>query len=397
MERKKGQAAAGAAILLAIIAGMLVLFIILIPPGERAELLDENISTSSSSTSVSKSTTVPDEVLLEAKPGRIDYLAQKKLEHQIPVVTIYTKDESKILAEKSFISIKKGAFEEKMGELPFIVEDLKNTENAVLGFDIKDIEGGLFIYLNGEQIAERSEEQTSPVIIPRNQLQKDNIIVFMSASPGAAFWHTNSATLENVLLVADITDIGAQSSRNVFIVGTTEKRNLKETRLRFQPDCKLTEVGKLRILLNAKEIYNAIPDCALKMVPIEFSPDQLYEGNNQLEFITAKGTYQLNGITIESELNEVDFPTYYFELSQEQFDSVDDGDKNLELELNFVDVSENQQGDILFNGHMSSFDTDKYRYRIDLSDDIVKGNNAVKIKPRRTLEVRELTVELIED
>jgi len=219
----------------------------------------------------------------------------------------------------------------------------------------------------------------------------------MSASPGAAFWHTNSATLENVLLVADITDIGAQSSRNVFIVGTTEKRNLKETRLRFQPDCKLTEVGKLRILLNAKEIYNAIPDCALKMVPIEFSPDQLYEGNNQLEFITAKGTYQLNGITIESELNEVDFPTYYFELSQEQFDSVDDGDKNLELELNFVDVSENQQGDILFNGHMSSFDTDKYRYRIDLSDDIVKGNNAVKIKPRRTLEVRELTVELIED
>lgn len=399
---KKGQAAAGAAILLAIIAATLVMFIILIPPQERAELLEENYtsSSSSSSTSSSSSSTIVGKELLVTNPGRIDYLAQNKLEHQIPIVTIYTKEESNTLAEKSFISVKKGAFAEKIGDIRFLVEDTQNTKNVVLGFDIKSITGNVLIYLNGEEIAERSESEVSPINIPTNLLQKENIITFMSESPGVAFWQTNAATFNDIKVVADITNVGAQSSRSVFIVGPTEKTNLKSTRLRFQPDCVLSDVGRLRVLLNDKEIYNAVPDCALKMIPIEFSPEQVHQGDNVLEFRTEKGTYQLNGIVIESELKEVDFPTYYFEVSQEEFDAVKNKvkkNKKVELELRFVDVSDNQQGDILFNGHMSSFDTKEYRYRIDVSDDIVKGNNAVKIKPKKTLEVRELVVELVDN
>ncbi len=45
---------------------------------------------------------------------------------------------------------------------------------------------------------------------------------------------------------------------------------------------------------------------------------------------------------------------------------------------------------------MKSFDTKEVEYVIDISDDAVKGNNAVKIRPRKTLEIREINIELVD-
>ena len=64
--------------------------------------------------------------------------------------------------------------------------------------------------------------------------------------------------------------------------------------------------------------------------------------------------------------------------------------------INFVDVIDSKKGDLLFNGHLTSFDTKEVEYILDLSEDLVRGNNALKIKPRKTLEVRELKIDLVE-
>ena len=175
----------------------------------------------------------------------------------------------------------------------------------------------------------------------------------------------------------------------------TEKNNLERVRLQFQPDCEYGEVGKLTVWVNSNVVYEALPDCDLAMVPIEFSPVEIHTGENEITFKTDRGPYLLSHVVVNSKLKEVDFPTYYFEVSEEQYTAVNDGRLRLRLTLDFVDVVTSKIGEVVFNGHVENFDTKEVTDTFDLSDDLVRGNNALKIKPRKTLEIREVRVELV--
>ena len=201
--------------------------------------------------------------------------------------------------------------------------------------------------------------------------------------------------LENVKIVADVTSLEAQESKNIFLVSDVEKRNLERVILKFKPECDYTKVGKLDVLINSKEIYSAIPDCELSLVPIEFSPEIVFQGENEIVFRANKGTYLLSHIIIESELKSLEYPTYYFELSYEQYQEVLNEKLRVRLDLEFVDVVVSKYGELVFNGHTKGFDTKEISYTIDLSDDIVQGNNALKIKPKKTLDIREITIDLV--
>ena len=72
-----------------------------------------------------------------------------------------------------------------------------------------------------------------------------------------------------------------------------------------------------------------------------------------------------------------------------------DGNKRVRLRMDFVDIVANKRGDLEFNGNLNYFDTKETFYTIDLSEDVVKGANAIKIKPRKTLDVREVKIDLI--
>ena len=73
-----------------------------------------------------------------------------------------------------------------------------------------------------------------------------------------------------------------------------------------------------------------------------------------------------------------------------------DEELRLRLNLDFVDVMNRKHGEIVFNGHQDYFDTKELTYTFDLSEDAVRGNNALKIKPGTTLEIRELKVDLVD-
>ncbi len=338
-----------------------------------------------------------EKTLLEEDPGRIDYLAQKQIDHTLPVVTILTRQESEVLAEKGFVSAKKAVFTEKIGEFPFEVEDLENTESVLFNMNVKSLTGDLIVMLNGEEVFQDAVGvgQIPAISLPKNMLSKQNVLELQVSSPGVAFWRTHALAADSLKVVADVTNVEAQTSKNTFFVSDTEKRNLESVELRFQPNCVFSSVGKLSIEVNGKEVYDAKPDCDVKMVPIEFSADLVVQGENDIVFHTDKGTYQLSHILIRSDLKEVDFPTYYFELSKEEFEAVESKSRRVRLTLDFVDVITDKRGDVIFNGHMRSFDTKELEYTLDLSEDVVKGNNALKIRPKKTLEVRELTVELL--
>lgn len=393
---KKGQAA-GAAVLLVIIAAFLVGFIIMVSPQERADILGEdNESTADDSGTIEGA--VVEENLLTVSPGRVDYLAQEEIEHPLPVVNIYTRTEAKVLAERNVVYTKKGVFSGEEATFRFLISDLAHTEDVLLNFNVISSEGRLVITLNDEPVydAEAVLGPIIPINMPKSILREQNIMVISVSSPGLAFWSTNEVSLEKVKIVGEVTDIVAQSSKNIFLVSETEKQNLEKMMLKFQPECVYREVGKLTIAVNGNEIYKGIPDCDLAMVPIEFSPGLVNQGENELVFHTEQGTYLLSHVQIESELKELDFPTYYFELSNEQFEKVEEEEMRVRLEMNFVDVVSRKYGELVINGHIEGFETKEVSYVLDLSPDVVKGNNALKVKPKKTVEIRELKIDLVE-
>ncbi len=391
---KRGQGAAGAAILLAIIAAVMIMFILFLPPQERAEILGENYTGSGSGSSIENRPVL--ENLLTVSPGKVDYLAQDEIEHPLPVVNIYTRTEGKVIAEKNVIRLKNGVFSEENDEFSFKIADLSNTENVLLDFTPTLVEGRIIVKLNGEKVYDSNPADTPlPISLSKANLKESNLLKFSVSSPGLAFWATNEALLEELKIIADVTDVSAQFSKNIFLVSETERRNMEKGILKFKPDCYFAEVGRLKITVNGQELYNGIPDCDLSIVPIEFSPDILHQGENEILFHTEKGTYILSHVNMVSKLKEVDFPTYYFELSNEQYEQVINEERRLRLTLDFVDSVSSKTGEILFNGHVHGFDTKEVFETLDLSIDVVRGNNAIKLRPRRTLEIRSLKVDLV--
>ncbi len=396
---KRGQAptAAGTAVLLAIIAALIIMFIILIPPQERAKLLEED-SEESSSTSTEIDTVVSTKNLLTTSPGRIDYLAQKEIEHPLPVINIRTKTEDKILAEKNIAYAKRGVFSEEVSTFTFDIPDLEHTEGGLLALNVVQISGGkLIITLNDEKIfnAEVSAGSTETISIPQNLLRAENVLIFAISSPGLAFWATNDLSLEKIKVIAEVTSVEAQSSKNIFQVSETEKKNIDKIAIKFQPECKVDEVGPLSVIINGKMVYSAVPECNQELVKVEFSPESVAQGENEVIFFTEKGMYLLSHVVIRSELKEVIFPTYYFELSYEEYNKIIDENLRLRLKVDFVDVVARKFGSIILNGHINYFDTKELTYALDLSEEVVPGANAIMIKPKQTLDIRELKADLI--
>ncbi len=391
----KGQAA-GAAVLIAIIAGVLIMFIILIPPADRAELLGEQDSSSSGKSSGSSGKAGVIKNFILQSPGRIDYLTQKEIEHPLPVINVYTSEESKIISEKSVVSAKRGILSKKPSEFTFQVDGLDDIKSPLLSFTTKTLQGHLIITLNGEEVYSGDPSSSfRPITLPRDLLRSENVLLFSVSSPGLAFWRTNEFVAEQVRVVADVTNRESQVANHVFLVSETEKNNLDRVTLKFQPECRYGEAGPLSIRLNGKEIYNALADCDVALIPLELAAGDVRQGENSISFSTNRGTYVLTHVTVVSKLQEVDFPTYYFELSQEEYEEVNDGPRRLRVALSFVDVTKTREGQVIFNGNSYHFDTRNATISFDVSDDAIRGTNSVKITPRKTLEVRELRVDMV--
>ena len=388
MKRKKGQGAVGAAILVAIIAILVVLYVLFLPPSEREELFEEY----GEGLDVSDGENI---TLLLESPGRLDYLSQKEIEHSIPSVNLNIYTESKIIKELDNLYISKSLFAEKKANISFNFENAEDVEEIMLNFVVKEGDGRLVIELNGYEVYNKEIDtyNIEPIRI-REYLQKTNNLVFSVTSPGAQFWDTNEYSLEDMLLTSNTVNKEAQESTVKFILSDTEKNNLDKASLKIFPECKIREVGKLDIFINGRNLYSAIPDCGLPMPSIEFPADYLSAGENELMFKTEKGKYLIYQIRIKSFLRALEYPVYYFEISQEEYEDVKAEESNVTLTLRFPDAVDYKNGRVFINGHAEGIDQQGIIWEEDISEWIVKGNNAVKVEPRRTLDIVELTAKL---
>jgi len=386
---KKAQTSGtGAAILIMIIAVLLVVYILLIPPAEREKLLEGESGVSGVS--------YANKTLLLTSPGRLDYLAQDKIEHPISTVSLYSTTSASLLKSVSTIYIKNAWFDKKPFNFSFMLDDLTNTDNVLLGFNVNDCQGMLIIKLNGFEIfnSEITTLNTDPIKLPKDQLKKENVLEFEVSPVGFKFWGVNEYSLEKIRVSADVTDITTREAKQTFLVTTTEKENAEKMILRFFSDCKPAETGILNIYLNGHSIFSAAPDCGI-LRTLEIAPTSLISGENELHFQTNKGAYVIDSIMLKTELKEMTYPTYYFEVEDDTYSYVSSGDFKLRLRMEFPDDVEQKKADIYVNGHLNDLYTTQRVYELTLNPFINSGNNVIEIKPKSTLDVVNLKVEFV--
>jgi len=398
MKKKKGQGVpetgASAATFVGILIIIIIFYILFLPSDERNKLLNEQ--TTSEGTIIEAGQNI---TLLDEEIGRLDYRKLDVFEHTLPSFTLFKTTNSDIIKRINPFYIKSGWFDKKFYNATFQITNLDQTDNILLSFTAPKYKGILTISLNGNTIFESElvNQNVEPISLSKDMLQKDNSLTFSVSGIGWKFWTTNEYSLQNMQISGDITDISKQESKNVFYATETEVLNLNTAKLEFSPDCNLQDVGTLDIFMNSKSIFSAVPDCGM-LNTIEFSPEYIYTGNNNVIFKTNKGTYLIDRIKITTNLKEKISPVYYFDVNSSIYNSLHKGNLSAYLKINFVDDNIQKILDISVNGLKieKRIDQTKLYYERDISSRLKNGNNYIEIVPLSVLNIVDLRVEVFE-
>lgn len=393
MATKRGQAA-GAAVLLAIIVGLIIFFILVLPPEEREKLLAEEAAEEEIPAGA-------EEVLLRESPGRISYIKEKEIEKVMPATHIFTKAEPVFLVERGYLAIKKALFSSQIEEIYFKIDDLAHTENILLDFAVETHQGKLIILLNKKEIFNREVSAINPLKLPKSLLAPENTLTFKVSSPGIAFWRTNHYDLKNVRVVADVTDISTQESKQSFYISSDEAQNIEEAGLRFVLSCLPEKLSVLEVKVNDQSIFSGTPESCGDIFSFELSPEIIKTGSNQLSFKTEEGDYEIYQTAVKIRLKRIPHPLYTFELDEKYF-TAEEGETKLKEDYDVVFTfdfagEERKEAEIYINGHKLSFDTYKMEFSYAIDDYVEPWANSIKIVPKTSFDVRELKVELKSD
>ncbi|MBU0667245.1 MAG: hypothetical protein ABIC91_02910 [Nanoarchaeota archaeon] len=395
MSGKKGQSASNTGALVIIIGLLIILYILFLPPSERAELLGEdNESDDDNNNDLDINTT-----LLSEHIGRLDYLRYDNKIHDIPSFRIITQTEGIILKSINSLYVKSGSFEKISKNLTFeINKDL--TKNTLLSFNLNEARGRLIITLNGHEIfsADLNTGTAKPISLSQEYLESKNLLSFKVSNTGIAFWKINEYSMENLLITADVTDLSQSESLQFFYLSDVEVLNMDDSTLRFYADCDLDTVGPLIIKLNGVRTFSSTADCGIYNSLI-LDKNLLLEGKNQLGFLTSKGSYLIDRVSVSTQLKELNYPVYYFDMDEDLFD--EDGEKlkedyNIMLRLSFVD-NEEKRAEIKINGIRTNLRTDELEYEREIDWYVLSGSNSIEIIPQTLLEIREMLIEVEEE
>ena len=374
---KKAQATGGsAALLVAIIAAMILLYVLFLPPEERAKILEDTTSSSSALNSTNS-------ILLKEYPGRLDLLQKRTIEHKLSSFSLVSVTESKLIKNLNSVYAEKSDFSEKPMTLQFEIDNVENIDNVILSFNVKQASGNLIITLNGNLISDASYKagtNSDPIKISRNMLSKQNTIKFQVSSPGILFLKTNKYELTNVRLFGDVTDkTGLTNTQNLFVT-TQEDNFLEKGTISFMPGCKQTDASRLQVSINEQELYSGVPTCEFP-VKIEISPGRILSGENKLKFQSDNGKMDIDQLKFTSQLKELVYPTYYFNVDEDLYKSVQNNSIDINMTVTFVKTTDFQDIEVELNGRQFSIDNKKRIYTQNIDNYLREENNAITLRP----------------
>lgn len=332
------KAQTGAAILVALLAVLIILYVLFLPPAERAALLGEGTTTPGGGTGTGAAQTL----LFSAPVGRVYLVGTPAISHDVPSLSIRTTESGNVLSKADSIVVSNNAFEKQPHTLTFAA-DSALTRNAVLSMNVvSKTDGNIVISLNDVQIFNQDVQTRSIPPLALDNLQSMNTLKFEASGVGFAFWTTNTYTLSNVKVTADVTDVSVSSSRQSFAVSAQEFATLERAQLSFVPVC--LRDGSLRILLNGVEIFAGIPDCGA-INTLELAPSRVYEGENTLQFITADGDMIIDRGLVQTQSKQQQNRVFRFNIDA----TVVQG-KQLVARVLFADAGDHS-GTMLLNGN----------------------------------------------
>ncbi len=397
MKNKKSQQditnAASAAGLIILIIGIIVGYIIIMPPQERARLLEEENDEPEAD---DKRPSVPGkDVLLSEHPGRVDYIRERDIDHEISAFRLYTTTSSEEIDRINPFIIRNSLFDTVNREARFRIRDLDNTDNVMLSFSLKDYSGILEIKLNDVSIfqSEITEKNPGPVLLKKEYLKEDNVLEFSVSGTGIRFWKTNLYSFENIKIVGDVTDVSRQESTNVFSIRREDVGNIESATLRFFPDCDPRQVGRLEVKVNYREVFSGVPDCG--SINIRNIPSHAFlGGENNIVFKTDKGDYLIEQIKITTRMREAPYPLYYFYINETWHEKIVKDEVSAKLTMRFIDDKKANRLSLNINNRMTSIDTLESLFIRNINRDLVRGNNFIKIEPLATLDIIEIKIEI---
>ncbi len=381
MKRGEGSAVANFILMFAL---FIVVYLILLPPGAKEQLIVPG----------PEGVPVEGQLLLSESPGLVKPFLRETTSRRLQPIKLFalTETEPKILARS--LSVSTSLFSTKSEDLKFDLPELDDLTDLSIIFLVQDASGRLILTINNQEFFNdyvRTEDL--PIEIPLKALKKENNVLRIAASsPGLRFLSADRYYLKDIQLVKRFAVENKKESRN-FIVTPSESKDLASSFLSFFINClRVKELGTLKISLNSKEISNRFMTCNAGLVELELNPDDIYEGENILEFEVDKGEYILEQLTLDNELESEDYPKYFFSLQRGEFFAVEDGAAFVEMELDFDDAGYRKAATLLINGERVYLDTLGRTSVIDISDYVVEGENFIKIVPREEFDIVNLQV-----
>ncbi len=397
LKSKKGAETGGTqvAVILIVIALFMTLYILFISPEERDKLL--NINETKNDTSKSSDNT---QELLAESPGSLTPTSEAVTVHRIPSIRVFLITEPKIISLAQNLFVANGLFSDSSPKIRFKTENLDETTKTTLFFSVQESSGELRIKVNNNVIySEEIKTSGAKIVeIAKSYLKEDNTVEFSVSSPGLAFWSTNKYNLNDIGVKQEFERVNKEEVRS-FTIPNSEKKNLVNAKLSYLQVCNAPipdRIASLDIFLNERRVHSAEISCITTEEELELDPDLLLSGTNTIAFRLEEGDFTFNQIKIETELREADRPTYFFSLSQDQFDDIRSGDREITMEVLLESTQKMKNARFLINNNEILMQTDRSVFERDLKDYVIEGTNFIKIIPINSFNMVGLKVTLEE-
>lgn len=391
LHSRKAQDGGNASILVLIIMIAIILYVLLLPGPIRDDLLRGNDSSDGGSVTTGI-------YFLNEQPGTITVIDRDEYSRNLPSVVLKSTTNSQEIKRVNPFYVKSGFLTKKTKTIPFTLENPSLADNVLLSFDVTAHKGILYVTLNGAIVfeGEISGYNAEPILLDKDLLQQSNTLEFYAEGTGLAFWRLNDYSIQNLRIIADLTDLSGQESKVTFLLPSDFYNNADRLLIKFNPNCG-AGVGTLTVDLNNVEVFSGIPDCGI-INTVEVSPKTgLREDENIISFRIEKGTYLVDLISVNVKTKDSRNPVYYFEIEEDDYEKLMQEDYYANLTLEFVASTDWKEGVINLNGRQLSIDTQDRLWERNVKPYLYQGHNAIRIEPISTMDVLRLTITLESD
>lgn len=388
MKSKKAQATSVATFIL-IMALIMLAYVLLLPEEKRQELIKDD--------GISEEEEGEEEVegqvnLLYTSPGAVYTYEKNELKIPINAVSLYAKIEEEVKELAAKITVSKSWFSEKSETLTFKVGNTDSLEKLQLFFFVNSGEGTVLIKFNGYTVFEGEISSTdSPINLPIDRAKTVNLLKIEMVSGDFA---GDSYTLSSISVKQNYKSEKSSEKRS-FHLTSGEKAGLKKAKLTYFVNCLKIDPekqGDLTVLLNGKELFTERVLCDAGTQVQSLNKEYILAGRNNLEFRINKGEYNIEGIEMQFETKEKYYPQYNFELSDDDYEGIQDNEKEVFMLFKFPNKEDRKKATITVNEYQVSFDTKEDNYKRKISSYLERGTNYIKIIPKLDFEISTLKV-----